>query len=209
MPERSDQPPLAVHREIARSQPRRQTDVAGEDGVLGSLITDRFGNLLRVDRLATGLADREPIEILARLGVMFGRPVEMGTVARLLDERQHAFNGRANVAHHAEIDRRAAADLFGPHIHLRDAYPRTAWIELTVWKISAEHQENVAIEHGVVARREADQSSHADVERVVPLHMFLASERVHDGSLQAVRQREDFIMRALTSRTAEHGHSAI
>ncbi len=110
-----------------------------------------------------------------------------GQQARHFRQRRVRGGLKGNVAHHAEIDRRAAADLFGPHIHLRDAYPRTAWIELTVWKISAEHQENVAIEHGVVARREADQSSHADVERIVPLHMFLASERVHDGSLQAVR----------------------
>src|SRR5712675_931076 len=108
MPERSDQPPLAVHRQIARGPHRRQTDVAGEDGVLRSLIAERFGDLLRVDRFATGLVDREPVEILARLAVMFRRPVEMGAVARLRDERQHTFKRRANVADHAEIDRRTA-----------------------------------------------------------------------------------------------------
>ncbi len=39
--------------------------------------------------------------------------------------------------------------------------------------------------------------------------MLLASERVHDGSFQAIGQREDFIMRALTSRAAQHRHAAI
>src|SRR5216684_5103640 len=147
MPERPDQPPLAIHRQVARGPYRRQTDVTGEDGVLRSLIAEGLGYLLRVDRLATGLADREPIEILARLAVMFRRPVEMGAVARLFDERQYTFNGRANVAHHAKIDRRAAADLFGPHIHLCNAYARAAWVELAIREISTEHQQNVAIEH--------------------------------------------------------------
>src|SRR5258707_9370157 len=186
MPERSDQPPLAVHGQIARGPYRRKTDVAGEDGILRSVIAERFGNLLRVDRFAAGLANREPIEILARSAVMFRRPVEMGALARLLDERQHTFNGRGNVANYPEIDWRAAADLFGSHIHLRDAYPRTARIELAIRKIGTEHQEDVAIEYGVVARGEADQPGHADIKRVVPLDMLLASERMHDGSFQAI-----------------------
>src|SRR5882724_9966540 len=209
MPERPDQPPLAVHRQIARGPYRGQTDVAGEDGVLRSLVADRLGDLLRVDRFATGLADREPIEILARFAVMFRCTGEMSAVTLLADERQHSFNSRANVAHHAEIDRRAAADLFGPHIHLCDAYSCTARIELAIRKIGTEHQEDVAIEHGIVTRREPDQPGHADVERVVPLDMLLASERVHDRGLQAISQREDFIMCALTSRAAQYGHTAI
>src|SRR6267142_562560 len=98
------------------------------------------------------------------------------------------------------ISRRAAADLFGPHIHLCDANPGAAGIELAIRKIGSEHQQNVAIEHGVIAGGEADQSGHADVKRVVPLDMLLAPERMHDRSLEAVRQREDFIMRALASR---------
>jgi len=50
------------------------------------MITDCLGNLLRVDRFATGLANREPIELLARLAVMFRCTVEMDAVARFLDE---------------------------------------------------------------------------------------------------------------------------
>src|SRR5947209_11089225 len=98
-----------------------------------------------MDRLTTGRANREAVEILARLAVMFRCTIEMGTLARLLDERQHTFNGCANVTNHTEIDRRTAADLFGPHINLRDAHPRTARIELAIRKIGAEHQENVTI----------------------------------------------------------------
>jgi len=91
MPERSNQPPLAVHRQIARGPDRRQTNVAGEDGILRSVVAERFGDLLRVDRLAARLADREPIEILARLAVMLRCTGEMGAVALLADERQHSF----------------------------------------------------------------------------------------------------------------------
>jgi hypothetical protein len=30
------------------------------------VIADRFGDLLRMDRFAAGLADREPVEVLAK-----------------------------------------------------------------------------------------------------------------------------------------------
>jgi hypothetical protein len=155
-----------------------------------------------VDRFATGLVDREFIEIFARLAVMLRCTVEMGAVALLLDERHDHFERRANVSHYAKIDRRAAADLLGPDIHLRDFDPRPPRIELAIRKIGPEHQENVAIEHGVVPGRETDQPGHADVKRVIPLHMLLASKRMHDGRFQAIRECEDLIVCALTSRAA-------
>ena len=39
--------------------------------------------------------------------------------------------------------------------------------------------------------------------------MLLAPECMHDRSFQAIGQREDLIMRALASGTAQHGHAAI
>src|ERR1700751_98429 len=39
--------------------------------------------------------------------------------------------------------------------------------------------------------------------------MFLASERMHDGRFQAFGQRENLIMKDLTTQTAEHGHTAV
>src|SRR5258708_13366727 len=94
-------------------------------------------------------------------------------------------------------------------MHLCDAYSRPTRIELTIRKIGAEHQQNVATEHGVVARREPDQPGDADVKWIVPLDMFLAAERMYDGGLQAIGQRKDFIMRPFASRSAEHAHSTI
>jgi hypothetical protein len=87
----------------------------------------------------------------------------MGAVAFLLDVGQQHFKHRANVAYHSEIDRRAAADLFGSHPPAQSAHRH---IELAVREIGAEHQEHVAIEHGVVTGREADQPRHANVKGV-------------------------------------------
>jgi len=39
--------------------------------------------------------------------------------------------------------------------------------------------------------------------------MFLASERMHDGRLQAIGQCKNLVMCALASRTAQHGHAAV
>src|SRR5262249_48630625 len=83
VPERPDQPPLAVHREIARRPHRRQADVAGEDRVVRRMIADRFGNLLGMDRRLAGASDRELLEALARLAIMFTRPLEVAAVALL------------------------------------------------------------------------------------------------------------------------------
>src|ERR1700731_3726236 len=140
---------------------------------------------------------------------MFRCSVEMSAVALLLDERHDHFECRANVSYYAKIDWRAAADLLGPYIHLRNFDSRPLRIELAVRKIGAQHHENVAIEHRVVARGKADQPGHADVKWVVPLHMLLASKRVHDGRFQAIGQRENFTPPPLTSRAAKNGHSAI
>jgi hypothetical protein len=38
------------HRRLARGPHRRQTDIASEDSVCGSLVADRLGDLLRVDQ---------------------------------------------------------------------------------------------------------------------------------------------------------------
>jgi hypothetical protein len=115
----------------------------------------------------------------------------------------------ANVAHHTEVNWRASANVFRPYIHLRNLDASAARIELAVWEVRAQHQQHVAIEHRVVARRKADQASHSNVKWVVPFDIFLASERMHDWRFQPIGQRENLIMCALTSRTAQHSHAAL
>ena len=203
-----DQPPLAVHRQIARGPHRRQADVAGEDGVLGGLVADRLGDLLRMDEPLAGRADGEIVERLARLGVVLLRLGEMRAVALLLEQRQQRRERRAHVADHAEIDRRAAADVLRPDIDLRDADAAPSRIELPIGEIGPEHQQDVAVEHRVIAGREADQPGHADVVGVVPLDMLLAAQRVHHRRLEALAERQQLVVRALASRAAQDRDAA-
>jgi hypothetical protein len=59
VPERTDQAPLAVQREVARRPDGRQPDIAGEDGVVVGEIADRLGDLLRMGRALAGPANGE------------------------------------------------------------------------------------------------------------------------------------------------------
>src|SRR3954467_7796541 len=105
--------------------------------------------------------------MLARLG-------KVRTIPLLLQQRQQLSYRRADIADNAEIDRGTAADLLRPNIDLSDAHGAALRVELAVRKIGPKHQHDIAIEHRVVAGRKADQPGHADIERVVPLDMFLA-----------------------------------
>ena len=78
----------------------------------------------------------------------------------------------------------------------------TLRIELPVGEVGPQHEQDIAIEHGVVARREADQSGHANIVGVVPLDMFLAAQRMHHRRFQPLAKREKQIMGTLTSRSA-------
>jgi len=71
------------------------------------------------------------------------------------------FNSRANVATTPRSTAARRPICSEPHIHLCDVYSCTARIELAIREVGAEHQQNIAIEHGVVARGEADQPGHS------------------------------------------------
>ena len=121
----------------------------------------------------------------------------MRAVALLVEQRQQRLERRADVADDAEIDGGAAADVLRPDIDLRDADACSLRIELPIGEIGAEHQQDVAVAHGVVAGREADQPGHADVVGIVPLDMLLAAQRVHHRRLEAFAQRQKLVVRAL------------
>ena len=72
----------------------------------------------------------------------------------------------------------AIAEALRPDVDLRD--PGALGIELPVGKVGAEHEQRVAILHRLVARGEADEAGHADIERVVVLDMLLAAQRMDD-----------------------------
>ena len=141
-----------------------------------------------MDRLAPGLADRELVEGLARLTIMRLRFGQESGVALLRDLRQQRRERAGDVADEAEIEPGAAAEVLAAQIDLRDL--GLGRVELPIGEIRAQHQQQVAVEHRVVAGREADQAGHADVERIVVLDIFLAAQGVDDRRLERVGQRE-------------------
>ena len=112
MPERTEQPPPAIHRQIARGPDRRQADIAGEDGVLCSLVADRLGDLLRMDeplvRVCRPPDRRAPCAPWHSARCAWARCVPSRFCFRQRQQRRHR---RPDVADHAEIDRRAAPDV--------------------------------------------------------------------------------------------------
>ena len=126
-----------------------------------------------------------------------------------LETQEQRLDGRADIADDAEVDGHAPPDDFAPDINLGDASPTAARIELAVGKIGPEHEQDVAVEHRVIARREADQPRHPDVKRVVPFDMLFAFEGMDDRRLAPLGERDDLIVRAGAARSAQHGHAAI
>ncbi|EFF42446.1 hypothetical protein XAUB_35450 [Xanthomonas citri pv. aurantifolii str. ICPB 11122] len=58
----------------------------------------------------------------------------------------------------------------------------------------------------MITGTETDQAGHADIERVVPLHVFLAAQRMHHRCTQSVGQRHHCVMRPGAATAAQHRH---
>ena len=144
-----------------------------------------------MDQPFAGCADRQIVERLARSGVVLAGLREMRTVAFLLQQRQQGSERCLYIADHAEIDRGAASDVLRPDIDLGDADTSSLRIELPIRKIGPEHQQDIAVEHCVVAGREADQPGHADIVGIVPLDMFFAAQRMHHRRLEALAECQE------------------
>ena len=91
MPERRDQPALAVHREIARCPNRRQSDIAGEHGIFVCQIAQCLGDLLRVDELLAGPTDRQFVETTSHFFVMLDGSIEAPAILFLLQQRKQSI----------------------------------------------------------------------------------------------------------------------
>src|SRR3954447_20703542 len=100
--------------------------------------------------------------------------------AILLDSesRQHRLNCRVHIADKTKVEPASSPKMLGPPIDLDDA--SLLRIELPVWKIRAQHQQCIAVQHSVIAGRESNQSCHADIIGIVVFHMFFAAEGVHN-----------------------------
>src|SRR6202041_3139481 len=129
---------------------------------------------------------------------------KMARVSLLLDRWQHRVEGILHGTEQAEMERTTIAQGFRPYVDLSDFCMLR--IKRPIRKICTEHQQGVAILHGRIARRKADEAGHSDVVRVVVLDELLAPKSMHDGRLQFSRQLDDLAMSAGASCSAEQRH---
>jgi hypothetical protein len=100
------------------------------------------------------------------------------------EERQQGGQCRAHISNDAQINRCAATNVLRPDIDLRDLHASALGVELPIRKVCSEHEQHIAVEHRVVAGREADQPSHPNVIWVIPLDVLLATHRMYHGCLE-------------------------
>ena len=107
---------------------------------------------------------------------------------------QQGAEGGLGVADETEVDLGPSAQLLSPDIDLDDR--RLLGEELLVREVGADHQQDIAGHHGVVAGREAEETGQAHVERIVVLDELLPSQRVHDRRVQSARELDQLGVRA-------------
>ncbi len=147
---------------------------------------------------------RQFVQPLARLAVVRKRLVQKAALLAPLQLRQQRSDGFAHIGGNAQLQGRATPKCSRVTVHLHNR--GVLRIELAIREIRTQHDQGVAIEHGVIAGAEADQAGHADIERVIPLHMLLAAQRMHDRRAQRVGQRHHRIVRPGTAAAAEQRH---
>ena len=157
--------------------------------------------MLRVDARVAGPRHCEVVEAGARRRIVLARVVEETAVLAGGELGQEGGDRRLDIAEEGQVEPRAAAERLGTDVDLR--HLSRGRVEIAVGKIGAEHHERIARAHRVIARAEADQPGHADIERVLPFDMFLAAQRVHHGGGQFVGESDDFVMRAGAAAAAE------
>ncbi len=148
--EGAEDPPFAVHRQVAGRPDRRSAHVAGKNSVLRSELVEHSRKILRMDRLPALSVCRQFIEALACLSIMFERGIQVRIELVLVEFRQKGANGCLRIPYEAVIDFCAPAQLFSTDVNLDDRC--VLGKELLVRKVRSDHQQHVAVHHGVIAR---------------------------------------------------------
>src|SRR5712691_7050035 len=100
----------------------------------------------------------------------------------LFQSGQKSSQRGLRISHVPEVQFGTAAELFATNVDLYDG--RVLGEELLIWKVRSNHQQHLAIHHRVVAGRESQEASHADIKWVVVLDELFAAHRVYDRCLQ-------------------------
>jgi hypothetical protein len=156
-----------------------------------------------MDGRTPGLTHGQVVQTFSRRLVVLEAGVEIGAVLLVGEQRQQRIESGLDLADQTQIDRRAAPDLFPTQVHLENFC--LLGKELRIGKIRAQHEQGIAVHHGVIAGRKAQQSGHADVIGIVVLDEFLTPQRVDDGRLQLSCQRQQFVVRIFASCAAKNG----
>src|SRR5208283_5670385 len=106
----------------------------------------------------------------------------MRFVLVLLQLRQQSSERAFCVPHKSEVNLAAPSDLFSAKIDLHDGGVFRE--ELLIREVRANHQQNLAVQHGVIAGRESEQTCHTHIERVVVFDELFSPHRVDNRSLQ-------------------------
>jgi hypothetical protein len=121
MPERTHQPALAVHFKVTRGPHRRQTDIAGKNGVRVREIVERFGDLLWVNEFTAWRTPSQVVKTFARITVVRDGLVEEPAILFRSYQRQQRVDCRGDVANNTMHNWRASAELLRSDVDLDNA----------------------------------------------------------------------------------------
>src|SRR5580658_1442697 len=150
-----------------------------------------------------GVTGCEVIQILACFAIVFHRILQMLLVLVLLQLWKQGSQSGLRVSNEAKVQLAAASQMLAAKVNLHDG--RVLGKEIAVWKVCAEHQQDFAVHHGVIAGGESEQSCHAHVKGVVVLDEFFATIGMHDGRLEFAGNFHELRMGSSATRAAEDG----
>jgi hypothetical protein len=185
--ERADDALGAVLADPVRRPQRVQTGVEHEDCIGPCQIAGDARDGLRVDLvLAAGRIGLLVEHLIPLLAGVTGRLEELAVGLGLHPVQQHLQRWPCR-ADDAEARRCAPAERFGAHIDLDDI--ALARQEVGIGIVGADHDEQVAIMHGIVDGLGADHAETAHPAWIIERHDLLAAHRMHQWRLQLIAER--------------------
>src|SRR5258708_4335110 len=156
-----------------------------------------------MDRRFVGVACCQVVEAFACLPVMLQRIFQVLLGLVLLQLWQQGSQMGFSVSDQAKVQLGSASEVLAANVDLYDS--RVFGIEIPVRKVRAQHQQDFAIHHGVIAGRACEKSGHAHVKGVVVLDEFFAAKGMHDGSLEPAGNLHELRVGSAATRAAEDG----
>src|SRR5258708_23878344 len=203
MVEGTNETTFSVHGEIACGPNYGRTYVASKNRVFGCEFVDHTCNVLGMNRPFVGIRSCQVIQIFARLPIVLHGMFQVLLVLVLLQLWKQCSQRGLRVSNETNVQLAAASQVLTAKVNLDDS--RVLGIEIPVWKVRSEHQQDFAVRHGVVAGGKPEQAGQADVIRVVVFNKFFAAQGMHNRSLELAGNLYQLCMGSGASRAAENG----